>query len=151
MPSWSQTDEKTFLDGLLKDLNENLLAGLDPNPNLSRSKQKPLMYPAMRSGTVERIVFVGGSNAKNLSQAASMLGIDAYMIQVSSLIFYFIFYILYNHINVHCTIKHECRLYLFFADRKSDYAGYDKNWIHNILLQNEILRPQNTTDINTKT
>ncbi len=80
VPSWSQTDEKTFLDGLLKDLNENLLAGLDPNPNLSRSKQKPLMYPAMRSGTVERIVFVGGSNAKNLSQAASMLGIDAYMI-----------------------------------------------------------------------
>jgi hypothetical protein len=80
VPSWSQTDEKTFLEGLLKDLNENLLAGLDPNPNLSRSKQKPLMYPAMRSGTVERIVFVGGSNAKNLSQAASMLGIDAYMI-----------------------------------------------------------------------
>jgi hypothetical protein len=80
MPSWSQTDEKTFLDGLLKDLNENLLAGLDPNPNLSRSKQKPLMYPAVRSGSVERIVFVGGSNAKNLSQAASMLEIDAYMI-----------------------------------------------------------------------
>jgi hypothetical protein len=24
VPSWSQTDEKTFLDGLLKDLNENL-------------------------------------------------------------------------------------------------------------------------------
>jgi hypothetical protein len=80
VPSWSQTDEKTFLDGLLKDLNENLLAGLDPNPNLSRSRQKPLMYPAVRSGSVERIVFVGGSNAKNLSQAASMLGIDAYMI-----------------------------------------------------------------------
>jgi hypothetical protein len=38
------------------------------------------MYPAVRSGSVERIVFVGGSNAKNLSQAASMLEIDAYMI-----------------------------------------------------------------------
>jgi hypothetical protein len=38
------------------------------------------MYPAVRSGNVEQIVFVGGSNAKNLSQAASMLGIDAYMI-----------------------------------------------------------------------
>jgi hypothetical protein len=68
------------LDGLIKDLNENLLAGLDPNPNLSRSKVKPQMYPAVRSGSVERMVFVGGSNAKNLSQAASMLGIDSYMI-----------------------------------------------------------------------
>ncbi len=29
---------------------------------------------------IERIVFVDGSNAKNLSQAAAMLGIDAYMI-----------------------------------------------------------------------
>jgi hypothetical protein len=38
------------------------------------------MYPAVRSGSVERIVFVGGSHAKNLSQAASMLGIDSYMI-----------------------------------------------------------------------
>ncbi len=63
-------------------MNENLLAGLDPNPNLSRSKVKPAMYPAIRSGVIERIVFffVGGSNAKNLSQAAALLGIDAYMI-----------------------------------------------------------------------
>jgi hypothetical protein len=80
VPSWSQTDEKRFLDGLLKDLNENLLAGLDPNPNLSRSKVKPAMYPAVRSGIVEKIGFVGGSNAKKLSQAAALLGIDAYMI-----------------------------------------------------------------------
>ncbi len=80
VPSWSQADEKKFLDGLLTDLNENLLAGLDPNPNLSRSKTKPLMYLAVRSGSVEKIVFIGGSNAKNLSQAASMLGIDASMI-----------------------------------------------------------------------
>jgi hypothetical protein len=65
VPSWSQTDEKRYLDGLLKDLNENLLAGLDPNPNLSRSKVKPAMYPAVRSGLIEKIVFVGGSNAKN--------------------------------------------------------------------------------------
>jgi hypothetical protein len=72
VPSWSQTDEKKFLDGFLKDLNENLLAGLDPNPNLSRSKVKPAMYPAIRSGIIERIVFVGGSNAKNLSQAAAL-------------------------------------------------------------------------------
>ncbi len=75
-----QADEKKFLDGLLTDLNENLLAGLDPNPNLSRSKTKPLMYPAVRSGSVEKIVFIGGSNARYLSQAAAMLGIDASMI-----------------------------------------------------------------------
>ncbi len=80
MPTWSQADEKKYLDGLLKDLNENLLVGLDPNPNLSRSKNKPQMYPAVRSSTVERIVFVGGSNAKKLSQAASMIGIDSYML-----------------------------------------------------------------------
>jgi hypothetical protein len=43
VPSWSQADEKKFLDGLLTDLNENLLAGLDPIPNLSRSKTKPAM------------------------------------------------------------------------------------------------------------
>jgi hypothetical protein len=54
MPSWSQADEKKFLDGLLTDLNESLLAGLDPNPNLSRSRTKPSMYPAVRSGSVER-------------------------------------------------------------------------------------------------
>jgi hypothetical protein len=41
VPSWSQADEKKYLNGLIKDLNENLLAGLDPNPNLSRSKVKP--------------------------------------------------------------------------------------------------------------
>jgi hypothetical protein len=80
VPSWSQTDEKKFLDGLLADLNQNLLAGLDPNPNLSRSKTKPAMYQAMRNGSVEKIVFIGGSNARNLSQAAAMLGIDASMI-----------------------------------------------------------------------
>jgi hypothetical protein len=84
VPSWSQADEKKFLDGLIKDLNKNLQAGLDPNPNLSRSKVKPQMYPAVRSGSVERIVFVGGSNAKSLSQAASMLGIDSYMIATGS-------------------------------------------------------------------
>jgi hypothetical protein len=80
VPTWSQADEKKYLDGLIKDLNENLLVGLDPNPNLSRSKNKPQMYPAVRSGTVKRIIFVGSSNAKKLSQAASMLGIDSYML-----------------------------------------------------------------------
>jgi hypothetical protein len=80
VPTWSQADEKKYLDGLFKDLNENLLVGLDPNPNLSRSKNKPQMYKAVRNGSVERIVFVGGSNAKKLSQAASMIGIDSYML-----------------------------------------------------------------------
>jgi hypothetical protein len=80
VPTWSQADKKKYLDELFKDLNENLLVGLDPNPNLSRSKNKPQMYPAVRSSTVERIVFVGGVNAKKLSQAASIIGIDSYML-----------------------------------------------------------------------
>ncbi len=44
------------------------------------AKDNFLTERAIRSGIIERIVFVGGSNAKILSQAAAMLGIDAYMI-----------------------------------------------------------------------
>jgi len=42
-------------------------------------------------------------------------------------------------------------LFIFFADRKSDYARMDKNWMHNILLKNEVLRHKKATDIHTKT
>jgi hypothetical protein len=78
VPSWSQADEKKVLDILIKELNEKFLAGLDTDPNLSRSSKRPQLYPAFRSGSVESAAFVGGSNAKNLSQAASNLGIDSY-------------------------------------------------------------------------
>jgi hypothetical protein len=60
---WSQADEKKYLDCFLKEINEKLVAGLDPEPNLSRSSKRPALYPAIRSGSVENIVFVGGSNA----------------------------------------------------------------------------------------
>jgi hypothetical protein len=80
VPSWSQADEKKVLDILIKELNEKFLAGLDTDPNLSRSSKRPQLYPAFRSGSVETAAFVGRSNAKNLSQAAASLGIDSYML-----------------------------------------------------------------------
>jgi len=53
---------------------------VDPEPNLSRSSKRPQLYPAFRSGCVESAAFVGGSNAKNLANAAANLGIDSYQI-----------------------------------------------------------------------
>jgi hypothetical protein len=83
VPSWSQADEKKVLDILIKELNEKFLAGLDIDPNLSRSSKRPQLYPAFRSGSVDTAAFVGGSNAKKLSQAAANLGIDSYMLAKS--------------------------------------------------------------------
>ncbi len=80
LPSWSQADEKKVLDSLIRELNDNLLAGVDPDPNLSRSSKRPQLYPAFRSGSVESAAFVGGSNAKNLANAAANLGIDSYQL-----------------------------------------------------------------------
>jgi hypothetical protein len=57
--------------------------GLDTDPDLSRSAKRPQLYPAFRSGSVETEAFVGGSNAKKLSQAAANLGIDSYMLASS--------------------------------------------------------------------
>jgi hypothetical protein len=78
MPPWSQADEKTYLDSLLSDINREFIAGLDPNPNLSRSSKRPAMYPALRSGAVEVALIIGGSNAKNLAYATSSLGVETY-------------------------------------------------------------------------
>jgi hypothetical protein len=83
VPSWSQADEKKVLDILIKELNEKFLAGLDTDPNLSRSSKRPQLYPAFRSGSIETAAFVGGSNAKNLSKAAANLGIVSYMLATS--------------------------------------------------------------------
>jgi hypothetical protein len=80
VPAWSQADEKKYLDLLIAELNEKLLAGLDPEPNLSRSSKRPAMYPAVRSSCIENIVFVGGSNARALSSAAASLGANSYNI-----------------------------------------------------------------------
>ncbi len=59
-------------------MNKNLLAGRDREPNLSRSANRPAMYSAIRTGAVENVVFVGGSNANQLSFAAAALGVDTY-------------------------------------------------------------------------
>jgi hypothetical protein len=45
VPAWSQADKKKYLDFLISELNEKMLAGLDPEPNLSRSLKRPAMYP----------------------------------------------------------------------------------------------------------
>jgi hypothetical protein len=83
VPSWSQADEKKVLDILIKELNETFLAGLNTDPNLSRSSKRPQLYPAFRSRSIETAAFVGGSNAKNPSTVAANLGIDSYKLATS--------------------------------------------------------------------
>jgi uncharacterized membrane protein YgcG len=80
LPPWDSQTEKKFLDHFISDLNTNLLAGRDKEPNLSRSSKRPAMYSAVRTGAIEKAVFVGGSNARNLAYSASALGLDAYQI-----------------------------------------------------------------------
>ncbi len=62
----------------MEDLKKNLLAGRDREPNLSRSANRPALYSAIRTGAVENVVFVGGSNANQHSFAAAALGVDTY-------------------------------------------------------------------------
>jgi hypothetical protein len=71
---------KKFLDHFISDLNSNLLAGRDKEPNLSLSSKRPAMYSALRTGAIEKAVFVGGSNARNLAYSASALSPDAYQL-----------------------------------------------------------------------
>jgi hypothetical protein len=82
-PPWTGMSEKKFLDDLIGDLNRNMLAGRDVEPNLSRSAVRPAMYTAIRTGSIESAIFVGGSNAKELAHQASALGLDAYQITKS--------------------------------------------------------------------
>jgi hypothetical protein len=78
IPPWTAATEKKIIDATLEDLNKNLLAGWDREPNLSRSANRPAMYSAIRTGAVENVVFVGGSNANQLSFATAALGVDTY-------------------------------------------------------------------------
>ena len=78
IPPWDTKTEKTFLEKFVCDLNGNLLAGRDKEPNLSRSAKRPAMYSALRTGAIEKAVFVGGSHAGNLAFAAAALGLDAF-------------------------------------------------------------------------
>ncbi len=75
---WSSYDEKKFVTSLLEGLNKNKLAGRDMEPNLSRSGIRPAMYSALRTGSVEAAVIIGGSHATNLANAAAALGLDVY-------------------------------------------------------------------------
>ena len=76
--AWSSFDEKKFVSALLLGLNTNKLAGRDMEPNLSRSGIRPAMYSALRTGSVEAAVIIGGSHANNLANAAAALGLDVY-------------------------------------------------------------------------
>jgi hypothetical protein len=80
LPPWSQADEKTYVDSLISDINREFIAGLDPNPNLSRSSKRPALYPALRSGADEVALIIGGSNAKNLAYDTSSLGVETYQL-----------------------------------------------------------------------
>ena len=80
LPPWSQTDEKKFVETLIQDLNREFITDLDPNPNLSRSAKRPALYPAVRAGSVEAALIIGGSNARNLAYAASSLGVETYQL-----------------------------------------------------------------------
>jgi hypothetical protein len=80
IPPWNTQTEKKFLDKFISDLNSNLLAGRDKEPNLSRSAKCPAMYIALRTGAMEKAVFVGGSNSSSLAFSASALGLDSYRI-----------------------------------------------------------------------
>jgi hypothetical protein len=78
LPPWSQTDVKRFLDSLISELNREFIAGIDPNPNLSRSGKRQAMYPALRPGVVETPLIIGGSNARDSAYATSSLGVVTY-------------------------------------------------------------------------
>jgi hypothetical protein len=77
----TKKNEKKFVTSLLEGLNKNKLAGRDMEPNLSRSGIRPAIYSALRSGSVEAAVIIGGSHATNLANAAAALGLDVYKLQ----------------------------------------------------------------------
>jgi len=74
----SQVKERKFLSDLLTEVNLELLAGLDSDPNLSRDTKKPALFCALRNGEVETCITLGGSHARNLTAAVTSLGLDTY-------------------------------------------------------------------------
>jgi len=70
--------ETKLVKKIIGELNTELLAGLDPEPNHSRSATKPNMHYALRDGAVDSIIVVGGSNGGKLAAAAKNLGLDVY-------------------------------------------------------------------------
>ncbi len=72
--------KKKLVETLIQDLNREYITDLDPNPNLSRRAKRPALYPAVRAGSVESALMIGGSNARNLAYAASSLGVETYQL-----------------------------------------------------------------------
>ncbi len=68
------------METLILDLNREFITDLETNPNLSRSAKRLALYPAVRAGSVEAALIIGGSNAKNLAYAASSLGVETYQL-----------------------------------------------------------------------
>jgi hypothetical protein len=64
-----QKDEKNFIETMISYLNRELIVDLDPN----LSAKRPSMYPAVRAGSVEADLIIGGSNARNPAFAVASL------------------------------------------------------------------------------
>ncbi len=61
---------------LIQDLNSPLLQDLDTDPNFSRSKIRPAMHATLRSGSIEAAIVIGGSNAGQLADCCTALGLN---------------------------------------------------------------------------
>jgi hypothetical protein len=76
LPVWSMDSEKRFVVSLIQDLNSQLMQDLDTDPNFSRSKTRPAMHAALRTWSVDAAVIIGGSNAEQLADCCTALGLD---------------------------------------------------------------------------
>jgi hypothetical protein len=76
LPVWSQDTEKKYIVSLIQDLNSQLLQDLDTDPNFSRSKTRPAMHATLRSGSIEAAIVIGGSNAGQLADCCTALGLN---------------------------------------------------------------------------
>ncbi len=64
-----------FVVNLIQDLNSQLLQDLDTDPNFSRSESHPAMHAALRTGSVDSAIIIGGSNAGQLADCCTTLGL----------------------------------------------------------------------------
>jgi hypothetical protein len=76
MPVWSQENEKKFVLSLIQDINSQLLQDLDADPNFSRSRVRPAMHATLRTGSIEAVIVIGGSNAGQLADCCTALGLN---------------------------------------------------------------------------
>ncbi len=76
MPVRSQENGKKFILSLIQDINSQLLQDLDAESNFSRSKVRPAMHAALRTGSIEAAIIIGGSNAGQLADCCTALGLN---------------------------------------------------------------------------